>query len=98
MDVSLVIIESSVLKLILSQTPVASSFKLLAYALILLRKEGLPSVFYGDLYGVRANVDRPMIPECDGKLPILTQARKNFAYGEQDDYFDKPNCIGLSSV
>ncbi|KAJ5179974.1 CAZyme family GH13 [Penicillium capsulatum] len=76
-------------------TPVAPSFKLLAYALILLRKEGLPSLFYGDLYGVQANTKHPMTPECDGKLPILTRARKNFAYGEQDDYFDQPNCIGF---
>ena len=27
-------------------------FKPLAYALILLRKEGLPCVFYGDYYGI----------------------------------------------
>ncbi|KAL2820141.1 glycoside hydrolase superfamily [Aspergillus cavernicola] len=76
-------------------TPVASSFKPLAYALILLRKEGQPSLFYGDLYGIRANVKRPMVPACNGQLPILTQARKHFAYGEQQDYFDAPNSIGF---
>jgi len=37
----------------------------------------------------------PMVPACDGKLPILTQARKRYAYGEQEDYFDQPNCIGM---
>jgi len=78
------------------KTPVASSFKLLAYALILLRKGGHPSLFYGDVYGIRARVKDPMTPACDGKLPILTQARKRYAYGEQEDYFDRPNCIGLS--
>ncbi|KAJ5690456.1 CAZyme family GH13 [Penicillium macrosclerotiorum] len=78
------------------ETPVASSFKLLAYALILLRKGGHPCVFYGDMYGIRANVESPMVPSCKGKIPLLTQARKLFAYGEQEDYFDKPNCIGLS--
>ncbi|KAJ5202080.1 CAZyme family GH13 [Penicillium cinerascens] len=77
------------------ETPVASSFKLLSYALVLLRKGGYPCVFYGDLYGIRANVKDPMTPSCDGKLPILTQARKRYAYGEQEDYFDQPNCIGF---
>nr|UBX54574.1 glycoside hydrolase [Aspergillus sp.] len=76
-------------------TPVMPWFKPLAYALILLRKEGYPCVFYGDVYGIRANVKHPMTPACNGKLPILTQARKSFAYGEQQDYFDTPNCIGF---
>lgn len=76
-------------------TPVKPWFKPLAYALTLLRKEGHPCVFYGDLYGIRANVKRPMTPACKGKLPILTQARKHFAYGEQQDYFDAPHCIGF---
>lgn len=35
-----------------------------------------------------------MTPSCDGLLPILMQARKFYANGEQQDYFDKPNCIG----
>lgn len=78
-----------------AQTPVAAWFKPLAYALILLRKDGHPCVFYGDLYGIRQNVKRPMKPSCKGKLPILTQVRKEFAYGEQQDYFDAANCIGM---
>ncbi|BCS20317.1 alpha-amylase [Aspergillus puulaauensis] len=76
-------------------TPIAAWFKPLAYALILLRKEGHPCVFYGDLYGIRKNVKTPMKPACKGKLPILTQVRKDFAYGEQQDYFDATNCIGF---
>ncbi|KKK19326.1 hypothetical protein AOCH_004676 [Aspergillus ochraceoroseus] len=80
-------------------TPVEPSFKLLAYALILLRKEGHPCVFYGDLYGTRPNSQhhhhRTTPPACNGKLPILIQARKLYAYGEQQDYFDHPNCIGF---
>lgn len=79
-----------------TQTPVAAWFKPLAYALTLLRKEGHPCVFYGDLYGIRKNVKKPMEPACKGKLPILTQVRKDFAYGEQQDYFDATNCIGMS--
>ncbi|KAL5341192.1 glycoside hydrolase superfamily [Aspergillus crustosus] len=76
-------------------TPVASSFKPLAYALTLLRKEGTPTLFYGDLYGIRKNVSPPLTPACQGKLPVLARARKLFAYGEQQDYFDSPNCIGF---
>ncbi|KAL2788046.1 glycoside hydrolase superfamily [Aspergillus keveii] len=84
-------------------TPVAPSFKPLAYALTLLRKEGNPSLFYGDLYGInRTSGDRkpaipgtPKRPSFSDKLPVLTRARKHFAYGEQQDYFDKPNCIGF---
>jgi hypothetical protein len=78
------------------QTPVVPSFKVLAYAIILLRKEGHPCVFYGDLYGIRANVKELMTPSCNGNLPLLTQARKLYAYGEQQDYFNQPNCIGSS--
>ncbi|KAL2809121.1 glycoside hydrolase superfamily [Aspergillus granulosus] len=77
-------------------TPIAPSFKLLAYALILLRKEGNPCLFYGDLYGIHASAKHPTIPAaCDGKLPILARARRHFAYGEQQDYFDAPNCVGF---
>ncbi|KAE8353175.1 glycoside hydrolase superfamily [Aspergillus coremiiformis] len=75
------------------ETPVAPSFKPLAYALVLLRKEGHPCVFYGDLYGTLG--DKPLPRACDGQLPILTRARKLYAYGEQQDYFDQANCIGF---
>ncbi|KAJ5273852.1 hypothetical protein N7478_008977 [Penicillium angulare] len=75
-------------------TPVAPEFKEIAYALILLRENGFPCLFYGDLYGIRANVPDPMTPACNGRLPILAQARKLYAHGSQKDYFDQPNCIG----
>ena len=75
-------------KLTVDQTPVAASFKLAAYALILLRKDGHPCIFYGDMYGLRTNRASSTVPACDGKLPILAQARKLYAYGEQEDYFD----------
>ena len=55
----------------------------------------MPCIFYGDLYGIRANVKHRMTPACNGKLPLLTQVRKLYAHGEQVDYFDQPNCIGL---
>ncbi|MEH7121289.1 alpha-amylase [Neobacillus vireti] len=66
-------------------------FKPSAYALILLRQEGYPCVFYGDYYGIGG-------PEpADGKKQMLDSllfARYDKAYGEQQDYFDHPNTIG----
>ena len=55
-------------------------FKPLAYALILLRREGVPCVFYSDYYGNPVH-ERPMVPNL-GKLIKL---RRWFAYGEQED-------------
>lgn len=68
---------------------VQSWFKPLAYALILLRQEGTPCVFYGDLYGVPAYHIPPV-----RELENLLLARKEYAHGEQRDYFDHPNTIG----
>ncbi|EHA28337.1 alpha-amylase, partial [Aspergillus niger ATCC 1015] len=76
------------------ETIVEPSFKPLAYALILLRQGGHPCVFYGDLYGT-CDGDHPPTPACEGQLPNLMRARKLYAYGEQQDYFDQPNCIGF---
>lgn len=75
------------------ETPIEGFFKPLAYALILLRNEGYPCVFYGDLYGMKG--EHPEEPSCGGGLPRLIQARKLFAYGEQNDYLDEANCIGF---
>lgn len=77
------------------EVPIASFFKPLAYSLILLRKDGQPCIFYGDLYGIRGGTPKPVPPSCNGKLPLLTRARKLYAYGEQRDYFDQRNCIGF---
>ncbi|KEF54705.1 alpha-amylase [Exophiala aquamarina CBS 119918] len=75
-------------------TPIEGFFKPLAYALILLRNQGYPCVFYGDLYGIKGEHEEP--PSCGGKLPHLILARKLFAYGDQDDYFDdEPTCLGF---
>ncbi|PLB48256.1 alpha-amylase [Aspergillus steynii IBT 23096] len=77
------------------EAPIEPFFKPLAYALILLRDAGLPCLFYGDLYGIGSDVENPMTPSCGGRLPVLAKARKLYAYGEQQDYFDQPNCIGF---
>ena len=64
-------------------------FKPLAYALILLRKDGLPCVFYGDYYGIPRQNVMPM----NEMISKLTIARRDFAYGEQIDYFDHHDII-----
>ncbi|KAF5356527.1 hypothetical protein D9758_008261 [Tetrapyrgos nigripes] len=69
---------------------VSPTFKPLAYALILLRPDGYPCVFWGDLYGTGG--DNPQEPVS--QLADLIRARKLFAYGELRDYWDHPNCVG----
>ncbi|MGG3234953.1 alpha-amylase [Priestia flexa] len=66
-------------------------FKELAYALILLRKDGYPCIFYGDFFGISG--DNPMDAKKD-MLTKLLSVRYHKAYGDQDDYFDHPNTIG----
>ena len=64
-------------------------FKQAAYSLILLREEGYPCVFYGDLYGIPYSGVEPIY-----KLEELIRLRKEKAYGIQNDYFDNNNFIG----
>ena len=80
-------------------------FKPLAYALILLRREGYPCVFYADYYGAHY-YDKGQ----DGKehevwlnshrwlIDKFLYARHHFAYGAQYDYFDHPDCIGWTRL
>ncbi len=72
------------------ESTVADWFKPAAYALILLMKDGYPCVFYGDYYGM-AEAE----PLHRTTIDILLQVRRKHAYGEQDDYFDHPNCAGF---
>ncbi len=69
-------------------------FKPLAYALILLRKDGFPCVFYGDYYGI----PEKQINSKQEALDIFLRIRKYFAYGEQIDYFDDYNVIGFTRL
>ena len=71
------------------QSYVEDWFKPLAYALILLRQEGVPCVFYSDYYGNPVK-NTPMIPNL-GKLIKL---RSRYAYGEQVSYMDDEHLIG----
>ncbi|MCJ8153431.1 alpha-amylase [Chryseobacterium sp. SSA4.19] len=80
------------------ESSVQGWFKPIAYALILLLKQGYPCVFYPDLFGaeytdVKNDAEiKIVIPKVDA-LPKLLEARKLFAFGEQRTYFDHPNCI-----
>lgn len=69
---------------------VQSWFKPLAYAIILLRGEGYPCIFYGDYYGSLGSDIQPMKSILD-KLLYL---RKYYAYGKQNDYFDHCDLVG----
>lgn len=75
------------------ETKIEGFFKPIAYSLILLRQEGYPCVFYGDLYGMKGKHEEP--PACNGQLADIVLARKLYAYGDQEDYWDNPNCIGF---
>ena len=71
------------------QSFVPEWFKPLAYAVILLRNEGIPLVFYGDYYGIPANDTAPVF-----NLGKMVMIRKLYAYGEQRDYFDDQAIVG----
>jgi alpha-amylase len=82
------------------EAPIEAWFKPHAYALILLRSEGYPCVFYPDVYGAhytgkgRDGKDHEIFLEkCEG-IETLIGSRKMYAYGEQRDYFEEMNCIG----
>lgn len=80
-------------------------FKPLAYAMILLRLEGYPCVFYADYYGANyrgqgrdGNEYEISMPSHSGIIDKLLYARKFHAYGNQYDYFDHPNTIGWTRL
>ena len=66
-------------------------FKPIAYALILLRKDGMPCVFYGDYYGIP---EKEVLAKSE-ILDKLLETRKYYAYGEQVDYFNNSSLIGF---
>ena len=66
-------------------------FKPLAYTLTLLRKDGMPCVFYGDYYGI----EQSKISSKKEILDKLLKLRKEYAYGEQVDYFYDKDKIGF---
>jgi alpha-amylase len=82
------------------EAPVEPWFKPIAYALILLRADGFPCVFYPDLFGAhykdygKDGNEHDIFLEKVDKIEELLKLRKNNAYGNQKDYFEDANCIG----
>ena len=82
------------------EAPVEEWFKPIAYALILLRENGYPCIFYPDLFGAHyfdkdkeGNDQEIFLNKING-IEELLKARKQNAYGSQKDYFEDANCIG----
>lgn len=80
-------------------------FKPIAYALILLRRDGYPCIFYADYYGAhytdRGNDGNEYEIWMDSHRVLIDKfldARHRFAYGDQQDYFDHENTIGWSRL
>jgi len=80
------------------ESAVQNWFKPIAYAIILLFENAYPCIFYPDLFGSEYTDTRNqqeikiIMPKIE-ILPDLLKARQRFAYGEQVNYFDQPNCI-----
>jgi len=80
-------------------------FKPLGYALILLRRDGYPCIFYGDYYGANykdkgkdGNEYEIWMESHKFLIDKFLSARQTFAYGEQYDYFDRANDIGWTRI
>lgn len=79
-------------------SPVEPWFKPHAYALILLRGQGYPCVFYADYYGARypnpKGGEDVSLPSHRFLIDCFLKARRDYGFGDQHDYFDHPNTIG----
>lgn len=75
------------------QSQVADWFKPQAYAFILLRQAGYPTVFLGDYRGVTGKV-----ANHGWMIDQLLKARKHHAYGQQYDYFDHGDVVGWTRI
>ncbi len=83
------------------ESTVAEWFKPLAYALVLLRREGFPCVFHADYYGATYTEQRwgeePVDVEMAshrGFLDVCLGLRRDLGEAEQVDAFDHSNVIG----
>lgn len=76
-------------------------FKPMAYALILLRQEGYPCVFYGDYFGdryERHGGGEVTMHSHRYLIDRFLRARREYGFGDQHDYFDHPNTIGWTRL
>ncbi len=84
------------------QSPVDYWFKPLAYALILLREQGIPCVFYPSVYEAKYTDyagGKEIYIEMNGIgcVEDMLKVRKHIACGGQKDYFDHGNTIGVDT-
>lgn len=80
-------------------------FKPLAYALILLRRDGYPCIFHADYYGTHykdtgkdGEEHEIWIDSHQWMIDKFLYARKEYAFGDQYDYFDHPNTLGWTRL
>ncbi|CAE6414982.1 unnamed protein product [Rhizoctonia solani] len=72
---------------------VEDDVKLIAYALILMRPDGHPCVYHGDMFpDPESHIGR----DLPKKIETLCTARKLYAYGSLKDYFVQKNVIGFT--
>ena len=83
------------------ESVVEAWFAPLAYAMILLRKDGYPCIFAADYYGAHykdkgrdGNEHEIWIASHQWLIDTFLYVRKEYAHSDQYDYFDHPNCIG----
>ena len=51
--------------------------------------------FHGNIYGIKGGVEGNWRgPSAGGKIPDMVRARKLYAYGELNDYWNYPNLVG----
>lgn len=74
------------------ESVVQAWFVPLAYALILLRTEGYPCLFYGDYYGVKKFSKKGFT----GVIDVLMFLRRKCLFGMRHDYFDHEDIVGWS--
>lgn len=87
------------------ESVVESWFKPLAYAMILLRKDGYPCVFAADYYGANyndkgndGNEQEIEMASYQWLIDRFLYVRKEYAHCDQYDYFDHQNCIGWTRM
>ncbi|MDR2977657.1 MAG: alpha-amylase [Streptococcaceae bacterium] len=76
------------------QSWVQGWFKEQAYALILLRKAGVPVVFWGDLMGIPSR----KVGAVGTGLENMMKLRSQFEMKQQSDYLDHPDVIGWTAL
>jgi alpha-amylase len=87
------------------ESVVEAWFKPLAYAIILLRAEGYPCIFYADYYGAHyvdkgrdGNSYEIWLASHRFLIDRFLMARQHFAHGPQYTYFDHHNVVGWTRL